>query len=315
MSNNGSLSVNYNIDGDNITFKDVEIFSKKPIDMRHPLAFGTQRLASIRLKKNNIDNEEDKELQIAETFLNGKNLAQDFIPSADAENVNVPLADARMNEEYTGTTTLPPVSESEYANYPGYNNTAYPESEAATGEVTDETEVNVQPQGSLLGNIGSTISNAATTTGTALTNAASATGDALGTAASATGKTLGITSDNQSNIPLATGGPATEGEGLNQKKTGVDLASFSEQRKQEEEVKLTPMGKQPEPEPEKKMTALEQLRNRKNNYEAPKAPWSQMGGKNTKRNVGKFGGKRTKKGGKQRRTRRNRNNKRKTSKQ
>lgn len=99
MSNNGSLSVNYRIDGDNITFKDVEVFSNRPIDLYHPLALGTARAASIRLTENNINNDNDRELGIAQRFLKDKQLKQVFdFPSEMVEQGPVE-AEAEMAEQ------------------------------------------------------------------------------------------------------------------------------------------------------------------------------------------------------------------------
>jgi hypothetical protein len=107
MSNNGSLSVNYNIDGNNITFKDVEVFSNRPIDFSHPLALGTSRMASIRLKENNLNDDNDKELGVAKKFLNNKqllsnlNFSKDELPVAEASVVDdsIPEAEAVADED------------------------------------------------------------------------------------------------------------------------------------------------------------------------------------------------------------------------
>jgi hypothetical protein len=330
MSNNGSLSVNYKIDGNNITFKDVEVFSSRPIDFSHPLALGTSRMASIRLKENNINDDNDKELGIAKKFLQGKQLSSNFdftkdgLPVAEASVVDESIQEAEAvsdedeDEDEDEDGKLQFKNEGTIAE----GEPQYPEGEAGT-EVNEEPQP--QPQSnSLLGNIGSAIGNVASTTGNALGSAVSTTGNALGSAvsttgnaiesvASTTGDALGITKNNQA------ASPATTGETLNGKPTP--------------EISLAPMGIQNRPSPEpagadsdntnpsvteqiKKQSALERLRSQKTDYAAPKTFWSKFGGKRTKRNLGKMArNKQTKKGGKQNRTKRNNKGKRKTVKQ
>jgi len=326
MSNNGSLSVNYNIDGNNITFKDVEVFSSRPIDFSHPLAIGTSRMASIRLKENNINDDNDKELGIAKKFIQGKQLSSNF----DFTKDGLPVAEASVVDESTQEAEAVPDEDGKLLlkneGTIAEGEPQYPEGEAGT-EVNEEPAANAQPESqsnSLLGNIGSAIGNVASTTGNALGSAVSTTGNALGSAvsttgnaiesvASTTGDALGINKNNQA------ASPTTTGETLNGKPTP--------------EISLAPMGIQNRPSPEpasadsdntnpsvteqiKKQSALERLRGQKTDYAAPKTFWSKFGGKRTKRNMGKMArNKQTKKGGKQNRTKRNNKGRRKTVKQ
>ena len=288
MSNKGSLSVNYIIDNEEIKFKDVEIFSDKSINLGHPFSIGTKRPSTIRLGQTNLDNMDDKELNLAETFLSGKQLLSDDMPAAEAESVSdeVPLADSEVVDENKGTIATQP----DWSSYPG--NTNYPEGEAGV-EVTDEDRpgLAVQPgQNGIL----NTISDAASATGNAATNAVTATGNALGSAAntiaSGVSSTLGSTSkvapepqpyDGMDSLPPAHGGP------------GISLA---------------PLGKQARATNGSDNPAFSPA----DYYNRPHA---RLGGKRSRKGFNsKYGGKRTKKSGKQRRTRRNRNNKRKTSK-